>query len=153
MLIVRKAIHTDLEELLKFEQGLIKAERPMDPSIRDGKINYYDLTQFIENSNSELFVAELDGEIVSSGYVLIKEDRSYLKHSEYAYLGFMYTKENHRGKGYNQLLTQALIEWAQNKGIIEIRLDVYDQNESAIKAYRKARFKNYLINMKWSPDS
>jgi len=38
---IRKATSTDLSVLLKFEQSLIAAERPMDPTIKDGLITYY----------------------------------------------------------------------------------------------------------------
>ncbi|WP_262910797.1 hypothetical protein [Wocania arenilitoris] len=39
--VVRKATLKDIPVLLKFEQGLIEAERPMDSTIKEGKINYY----------------------------------------------------------------------------------------------------------------
>ena len=38
---VRKATLDDMPVLLKYEQGIIKAERPMDPTIKDGSIHYY----------------------------------------------------------------------------------------------------------------
>jgi len=87
--IVRKATLEDIPVLLEFEQGLIKAERPMDPTIKDGKISYYDVSEFIKNDDSELYVVELNGEIVASGYAKIKSDRHYLKHENQGYLGFM----------------------------------------------------------------
>ncbi len=76
--IVRKETIEDLPLLLEFEQGLIEAERPMDPTIKNGKISYYDISEFIKNENSELFVVELNREIVASGYAKIKQDRHYL---------------------------------------------------------------------------
>lgn len=146
--IVRKAILSDLPILLEFEQGLIKAERPMDPTIKDGKINYYDISEFIKNDNSDVFVVELDGEIVASGYAKIKNDRPYLKHKKQGYLGFMFVPPDLRGQGLNKLILDALLKWCSQRKIDEIRLDVYDDNPSAIRAYEKAGFKKHLINMR-----
>jgi len=146
--LVRKAILSDLPTLLEFEQGLIKAERPMDPTIKDGKISYYDISEFIKNENSDVFVVEIDGEIVASGYAKIKNDRPYLKHKKQGYLGFMFVPENLRGQGLNKLILDALLKWCSQRKIEEIRLDVYDDNPSAIRAYEKAGFKKHLINMR-----
>jgi len=146
--IVRKATLEDVPVLLEFEQGLIKAERPMDPTIKDGKISYYDVTEFIKNEDSELFVAVLGNEIVASGYAKIKPDRHYLKHTKQGYLGFMFVPEVHRGKGYNKLIMDTLINWCKDRKIFEIRLDVYDVNHAAIRAYEKVGLKKHLITMR-----
>ena len=102
----------------------------------------------IRNDDSELYVVELNGEIVASGYAKIKSDRHYLKHENQGYLGFMFVPEIHRGKGYNKLIMDDLIQWCKERQIHEIRLDVYDVNSSAIKAYEKAGFKKHLITMR-----
>ena len=146
--IIRKATLEDVPVLLEFEQGLIKAERPMDPTIKDGKISYYDVSEFIKNDDSELYVVELNGEIVASGYAKIKPDRHYLKHEKQGYLGFMFVPETHRGQGYNKFIMDALIQWCKERDIFEIRLDVYDDNDSAIRAYEKVGFKKHLITMR-----
>ena len=147
--ILRIANLDDLPILLEFEQRLIKAERPMDPSIKDGDISYYDISEMIKATNSEVFVVELDDEIVASGYAKIMDDRPYLKHAKQGYLGFMFVPEEHRGKGLNKLILNAMIDWCKTRNVFEIRLDVYDVNKTAIKAYKKSGFKNYLINMRF----
>ena len=146
--LIRKATLDDVPVLLEFEQGLIKAERPMDPTIQDGDIHYYDVRDFINGEDAELYVAELDGELVASGYAKIKGDRPYLKHDRIGYLGFMFVPPEHRGNGYNKLILDVLIEWCRHRGLKEIRLDVYDVNDAAIKAYEKAGFVKHLINMR-----
>jgi RimJ/RimL family protein N-acetyltransferase len=146
--IIRKATLDDVPVLLEFEQGLITVERPMDPTIMEGHIHYYDVRDFIREQDAELLVAELDGTIVASGYARIKGDRHYLKHDRIGYLGFMFVPEQHRGNGYNGLILEALIDWCRSKNLQEIRLDVYQVNESAIRAYEKAGFVKHLINMR-----
>jgi len=144
----RKATLTDLPILLKFEQALIKAERPMDSQIMDGDISYYSISDLIKNSESEVYIVEIENEIVASGYVKIKENFPYLKQKKQGYLGFMFVPENHRGNGYNQRVLDALLAWCKKRGVFDIRLDVYAVNAPAIKAYSKAGFKNHLINMR-----
>jgi len=151
--IVRKATLNDLSILLKFEQGLIAAERPMDPSIMDGSINYYDISELINKDDSDVFVVEIKSEIVASGYVKIKQDRHYSKNQNMGYLGFMFVPKVHRGNGYNQHLVEALIAWCHKRKIYEIRLDVYTNNPAAIRAYEKAGFSGYLLNMKYQKDN
>ncbi|MEM7186657.1 MAG: GNAT family N-acetyltransferase, partial [Bacteroidota bacterium] len=92
----------------------------------------------------------LNDEIVASGYARILDDKHYLKHHKQGYLGFMFVPPQHRGNGYNGLVLDALLAWCKQRGVLEIRLDVYANNEAAIKAYQKAGFRKYLINMELS---
>jgi GNAT superfamily N-acetyltransferase len=148
-MIVREATEKDLDILLEFEQGVVSSERPFNETFKEGEIHYYDLHALILSPDAHLVVVEENNEIVASGYALIKKsEKNYNNFKEYGYLGFMYVKPEHQGKGVNQLIVDALISWVKNKGISEIRLDVYDQNESAIKAYKKAGFEPLLITMR-----
>ncbi|MFV5688981.1 GNAT family N-acetyltransferase [Flavobacterium sp. ZT3R25] len=145
---IRKAHPNDLEKLLEFEQGIITAERPFDPTLKEGKIHYYNIEKMISAADVELLVAEIDSEIIGCGYARIETAKPYLNHETYAYLGFMYTNENHRGKGVNSRIIEALKDWCHSKDISELRLDVYNDNSPAIKAYEKVGFKKHLINMR-----
>jgi GNAT superfamily N-acetyltransferase len=145
---IRKARLEDLNILLEFEQGIITAERPYDPTIKEGKINYYDIEKMITAANIEVVVAEIGAKIVGSGYARIEAAKPYLNHDNYAYLGFMYTDPRHRGKGINAIIIEALKEWCLSQKITELRLDVYNDNPSAIRAYEKVGFKKHLLNMR-----
>ena len=146
--IIRKATLEDLPVLLEFEQGVIKAERPFDPTIKDGKVYYYDISELIKNDDSDVYVVEIGDNIVASGYAKIKPDRHYLKHTEQGYLGFMFVPENHRGNQYNKLIIDALLKWCKRRNINEIRLHVYNDNAPAIRAYEKVGFKKHMIDMR-----
>ncbi|KFF08698.1 GNAT family N-acetyltransferase [Chryseobacterium luteum] len=148
-MMTREATEQDLEVLLEFEQGIVSAERPFNSTLRDGEIHYYDLLQLIQSEDSLVLVTEENNEVIASGYARIKKtENNYSDFDQYAYLGFMYVKPEHRGKGVNKLLLDELIRWARTKGISEVRLDVYAQNESAVKAYEKAGFESLLITMR-----
>jgi GNAT superfamily N-acetyltransferase len=155
-ILVREAVLADLDILLSFEQALIEAERPFDSTIRTGHLHYYDLKELILNEEAIVVVAEMDGRVLSSGFGLAKPARHYLDHTKYAYLGFMYTHSDYRGKGLNSKIIDALKEWAVQQGLYEIRLTVYQDNLPAIAAYEKAGFKKHIVEMRMkhtSPES
>ncbi len=147
-MIIRKATLNDLETLIRFEQGVIEAERPFDSTLKKEFTHYYDLEEMIKLSSVEVVVAELDGEIVGSGYARIENSKPYLKHKQHVYLGFMYVDPNHRGKEINKKIIEALKDWASSQNIPELRLDVYAENASAIKAYEKAGFTKHMVAMR-----
>ncbi len=145
---IRTATLDDLPILLEFEQGVIEAERPFDPTLGNDPIHYYDLKAMIFSEDAEVVVATYNDSIVASGYAKIKQALPYLNHQYYAYLGFMYTVPAFRGKGINAKIIAALKEWSTSKGLKEIRLTVYDDNANAIKAYEKVGFKKHIIEMR-----
>ncbi|MGS2739596.1 N-acetyltransferase family protein [Sinomicrobium sp. M5D2P17] len=147
---IRQATPDDLDILLEFEQGIIEAERPFDSTLKEEKISYYDLDAYIRDSNTKVVVAEYDGQLIGSGYGRIMEAQPYLKHEKYTYLGFMYVHPGHRGQGVNKLIIDALNKWSLERGITEVRLNVYSTNEAAIKAYEKAGFTQHIVNMRMS---
>ena len=134
--------------LLRFEQGVIESERPSDITLKTGLIHYYDLEEMINGSHIELLVAQLDQELIGSGYARIENSKPYLKHKSHAYLGFMYVDPNHRGKGVNKKIIEALEQWAVSQNVTEMRLDVYNDNLTAIKAYEKAGFVKHMVEMR-----
>jgi len=145
---VRPATKDDLLILREFEQGVIAAERPFDPTIQPGDIYYYDLDMMIQAPHIHLIVAEQDKKIIGCGYARIETARHYLNHTHHAYLGFMYTEPSFRGKGVNGIILDALQTWARQQGINEMILEVYCDNVNAIKAYEKYGFIKHLYQMR-----
>ena len=145
---LRKAELDDLPTLQKFKLGLIQAELPMDETIKKDATSYYDLKELIQSPDADIFVVEVDQQLVASGYAKIMEDHPYLKHDKQGYLGFMFVLEDFRGRGYSQQILEALTSWCKNRGVFEIRLDVYSMNQAALWAYEKAGFKSHLIKMR-----
>ena len=145
---IRTATLNDIDILLEFEQGVIKAERPFDVTLGADPITYYNLEELIVSDDASLVVAEIEGEIIGSGYGLIKPGMHYLNHEFYSYLGFMFTLPDYRGRGVNTKIIEKLKKWSHSKGLKEIRLTVYDENYKAIKAYEKVGFKKHIIEMR-----
>ena len=144
----RTAKLSDLPRLYELEQKVVEAERPFNSSIKSESASYYDIESLIENPNSCLLVAEIAEQIIATGYAQIRDSKRSLNHEQHAYLGFMYVAPEHRGQGLNQQLIDELITWCKSEGIFDFYLDVYLENESAVKAYEKAGFTPTLLEMK-----
>lgn len=151
-IIVRPATNADLDTLLRFEQGVVLAERPFDHTLKPDPNSYYDFPYMLTAPEVELVVAEQDSVLIGSGYARIEKAKHYNKHTHHAYLGFMYVVPEHRGKGVNRLIIDALSKWVRAQNITELRLDVYHDNSPAIAAYEKVGFKKHMILMRLGLD-
>ncbi len=145
---IRNATLEDLPVLREFQQGVIDWERPYDPTIAAGPISYYRLEDLIMDKEVAVKVAVRENKLVGCGLGMEREARHYLKHKTYAYLGLMYTDSDHRGLGVNAKIIAALKNWADAKGLEEVRLTVYCDNVSAIRAYEKVGFKGHILEMR-----
>jgi len=134
--------------LYQFEQAVVEIERPFDSTLRKGLIHYYDLLELISSRDAQLLIAETDGKIIASGYARIDKSKDYLAHAHHAYFGFMYVRPEFRGQGINQKIMSELKKWVTSQGVTELRLEVYMQNTSAIRAYEKLGFKQHLLEMR-----
>jgi GNAT superfamily N-acetyltransferase len=144
---IRRAKIEEIATLLEFESGIIEAERPYNPILRETDAHYYDLSKLLVSPSTAVFVAENNGEIIATGYVTEKKGEGYMKIDRYAYLGFMYVKPEYRGKGVNQLVLDALIDWGKQQGLTVFLLNVASKNLPAVKAYEKAGFSSLRNEM------
>ena len=147
---VRKATEADLDMLYQFEQGVINAERPFDVTLRPGLIHYYDLKALIHSPKAHLVVVESDNKVIASGYARIDESKPYLRHTHHAYLGFMYVVPEFRGRGVNEKIMDALKQWSKEQNLHELRLQVYENNAPAIRAYEKIGFAKHMVEMRFN---
>ncbi|MEM8636318.1 MAG: GNAT family N-acetyltransferase [Pseudomonadota bacterium] len=148
MISIRSATLDELPTLKAFEQGIVLAERPMDPTLKPDPISYYDLEALIRSEDSEVTVAELDGKLIASGYAQKRRSKPYVSPDYQAYIGFLYVAPEYRGKGINRLILDHLFEWARTNGLPEVHLTVYPSNDAALQAYEKAGFVPYLTEMR-----
>ncbi|WP_257324452.1 GNAT family N-acetyltransferase [Pseudoalteromonas rhizosphaerae] len=147
-MIIRAAGIDDLAQLLELEQFVVDAERPYNASLKEGAVFYYDIEKLILCPDSHLLVVEVENEIVATGYAQIRDSKLSLEHTKHAYLGFMYVSPSYRGQSLNSKLIIELVNWSKSRGIFDFYLDVYAENDSAIKAYEKVGFKPALLEMK-----
>jgi GNAT superfamily N-acetyltransferase len=111
----RRATNADLPKLKEFLQMLVGAERPFNPTLKDGEIFYYDLEALIVEEQTAVLVMEASGEIIGSGYAQIRSAKAYERHELFGHLGFMFVIPEFRGKGINGLLLNELKQWFYQK--------------------------------------
>ena len=138
----------DLATLNRFQQGIVDAERGFDPTIKGGAVQYYDVARMLTDDEIHFVVAEVGMRVVGCGYARIEAAKHYLKHSVHAYLGLMYVDPEYRGYAVNLAVIAALKNWSVSKGVSEMRLEAYRDNVAAIKAYEKAGFVPWVIEMR-----
>jgi ribosomal protein S18 acetylase RimI-like enzyme len=148
MITIRSADLKDLETLLAFEQGVVAAEKPLDTFLGTGKLTYYNIPELITDENTHFIVAISNEELVGSGYIKIENSNSYHKNPAHGYIGFIYVKPSFRGKKISSLVLESLKNWAKEKDLKELRLDVYSNNYNAVKSYDSFGFKKSLVNMR-----
>ena len=145
---LRLAQPDDLPILLEFEQGVIEEERPCNDSIKKTYVNYYDLDALLADPNTSLQLVEHEGRVVGCGYVQLRPSEAAFVHDKHAYLGFMYVEPAVRGQGINKLIVDSLISWSKDRGVYDFYMDVYTENQAAIRAYEKVGFTPVLVEMK-----
>jgi GNAT superfamily N-acetyltransferase len=146
--IIRDAKLNDLDILRGFEQNLIVEERIFDETIKADPVNYYDLGEMLADPDVKIVVAQSNAKLIGSGYARVEPAKAFMAHEQFAYLGFMYVMPEWRGKGVNKSIIENLKQWAVNRKVKEVRLDVYYENSRAIKAYEKSGFAKYVLEMR-----
>jgi len=147
-IIIRQARPEDLAALLRFQQGVVEAERVFDPTIKDGSVHYYDIAAMISSPDVHFLIAECGSDLVGCGFARIEAAKHYLRHRLHAYLGLMYVDPTHRGRAVNARIVDALQTWCRARQITELRLEVYCGNRAAIRAYQKAGFAEHMLEMR-----
>lgn len=147
----RQALEKDRALLLHFEQNLITHERPFDPNLKVVDVLYYNMDYLLHDPKVHFIVAidisTNNDTPIACGYVKLLPNATN-KYSDpyYGYVGFMYTEPAYRGKGIAQQILKRLIAWSEQQEVTQIVLEVYEKNQSAVRAYKKAGFET-LTNL------
>lgn len=145
---IRAAAHDDLATLRAFEQGIVTAERPFDPTLAPDPITYHDIPTLIDSPTAEVLVAVRDGVLVGCGFARIESAKAYEAHRQYALIGMMYVAPDARGEGVAGQILEALETWARMCGVDECRLEVYARNATAMRAYERAGYVPHMLEMR-----
>jgi len=144
---IRQATIDDVPRLLELEQNIIDSERPYYPYLRKNDVTYYDLPCLISAEQSTVLVMESEGKIAGSGYADIRASKSCYEYQQICYLGFIYLEPELRGKSLGMALLDALKDWGIKRGLNHFQLEVYSENESAIRAYERFGFSPLSMKM------
>jgi GNAT superfamily N-acetyltransferase len=147
---IREATAADLPALLACEQEIVESERPFNNKIKDGSVHYYEIAKMVASDESLVLVAEDGQQVVGTGLATLRTSLDHFKHDRHAYLGLMFVEPSHRGRGLIQQIIKRLLSWARAEGVGDFYLDVYAENEPAVRAYENFGFRGNLLEMKLS---
>jgi len=145
---VRPATMADLTVLERFQQDVVSAERPYDPTLREGSVRYYDIAEMLGRGDVLFLVAESQARVIGCGFAQIEEAEPFFRHRFHAYFGLMYVEPEYRGRGVNAEIIGSLKRWCHTRNVTETRLEVYEGNVPALKAYAKAGFSKLVVEMR-----
>ncbi len=120
----------------------------MDARLRADGVHYYDLTTMLSDETVEVVLAVCESNPIGCGLARLEKTKPRLRHREEAYLGLMFVDPIFRGRGVNQQILGHLMQWCRGQGVLELVLDVYTDNQPAVRAYEKAGFSSSLIEMR-----
>jgi RimJ/RimL family protein N-acetyltransferase len=145
-IIIRYPMWEDLDELIRFINKISKEDTYITFSgeavSRDEEIAYLNnCFRNMKHGNSVHLYATCGAQVIGTCSV----ERVFLHRQRAMHVGtFGITLEKEfRGKGIGQTMAETVIEEAKNRlrGIEMLTLDVYSENEKAIKMYEKLGFK------------
>jgi ribosomal protein S18 acetylase RimI-like enzyme len=133
----RKVTIQDLSQLAKlFDQYRVFYRKVSDiPSAEDF------LKERIENKDSEIFVAEENGNLV--GFVQLYPLFSSTRMKRYWLLNDLYVNKNHRGKGYSKELIEDAKELAKLTKASGVLLETGKSNDIGNQLYPACGFELY----------
>ncbi|MDA2945882.1 MAG: GNAT family N-acetyltransferase [Actinomycetota bacterium] len=102
-----------------------------------------DLLAIVDNPNSVLFVAEVDGEVVGSLTLAFYRIPTGLK----AWIEDVVVDDAARGKGVGEALNQAAIAEARKRGAKNVSLTSRSSREAANRLYQRLGFTPYETNL------
>lgn len=141
----RTALDEQAMRLNIFEEPFA-GDRRLDPA---GGVEAFDhLHETVAKSAGAIRVAELDGAVV--GHMVMWFDRfpPFVRAElrDYAYIGDLFVREAHRGRGIGAALVAEAEAIARARGVPRILLGVIAGNP-AEHAYRKLGFRSYALEM------
>ncbi len=134
---VRKATLDDLETLVKFTAEEAKESediRKIPNTLKKG------IKAALEDNSKSIYWVIVDENDVPFGNVSALKEWSDWNAGYYWWIQSMYIAPGFRGKGYIQMLLDAVQQEMKIETGLELRLYVHNTNKQAIKAYEKVGF-------------
>lgn len=138
---IREVKVSDYKELLDFMKIVMEETDYLSRSSDEFTMTYEDEKKFLEDLKAsevnEMFIALYKGKQVGN---IIFRGNSLKRARHYGNIGISVLKE-YWGNNIASKLIDRLIEWAKENKIRKINLEVFENNERAIKLYERKGFK------------
>lgn len=108
----------------------------------------------LKNPNTALFLAEIEDNGVGVVLAELKTniDDPIFRRRKYIYIDEIAVAASYRGRGIGRLLMEKIHRWAQEQGVAEIELKVWERNGRAINFYEKLGYQKWRRTMRYAVD-
>jgi ribosomal protein S18 acetylase RimI-like enzyme len=151
--LIQRAVTGDYEIIKSIlnESDLIHLQA-LPEIFKDPKGNSWDkdyVISLINNLNSDIFLAKDEKKIVGVMVLIVKSSQNLaiLKTRQFVALDCISIKEQYQNRGIGKMLLKKMEDWAYEKGIFQIELNVYEFNYNAIRLYKNLGFRTYSRRM------
>jgi diamine N-acetyltransferase len=105
--------------------------------------------ELLDDPTSDILIAKINEEIVGFAVMEVMESPSFesMIPRKFAYMNDFGVKGAYQRNGFGIQLFQACIEWAKNKNVQHLELNVWEFNEKAISFYDKFGMKSVSRKM------
>jgi len=146
---IRKAKAEEVGQIADLQRELMLHEKKIESTYfynisKDARERFIEFAKKkIENRNSKLFVAIIDGKIV--GYILgwIKERPPVFKLKKVGYISDCFVIEKFRGEGIGEKLAQRMLAWFKIKKLNYAELVVTSRNKLGFTVWKNLGFEEY----------
>ncbi|MDL2247691.1 GNAT family N-acetyltransferase [Bacteroides sp. OttesenSCG-928-J23] len=141
---IREAKNTDINQIVDLYHELFVEMSVLQPqSFAPGQQNRMYVRNMIQSRDTALFVSCDDGGYIR-GFALVEEsetpDYNALIKRRYAYLMDIVVAREHRNAGIGSQLIGHVRDWAIDRGLEYLELNVLSQNKLAITLYERMGF-------------
>jgi GNAT superfamily N-acetyltransferase len=134
MIEIRKAVESDVPQILRFIRALAEYERLLDACVADESSLRRTLFGGPSSSYAEVLIASWDG--VPAGFALFFHNYSTFLAKPGIYLEDLFVDPESRGKGIGKALLVALAKIAVERDCGRVEWSVLDWNEPSIGFYK-----------------
>ena len=151
--IVRAARPEEFERLCRLYEELDSFHRDSRPDIffkPEGSPRSRDhIAGLLDGASSTILVAERVGEILGFAVLLQKETQAIAVRRPEIYVEVeeLVVTARHRLKGIGRALLQAAEAWTRERGVIAMRIGVWDFNHAARALYQSEGFETQTLRM------
>jgi ribosomal protein S18 acetylase RimI-like enzyme len=109
------------------------------------------ISNIVQDEYDHVLVAELSGAIVGFVHFHVRIDEPPMVARSYIFVSSLVVQGTYRRQGLGQALMEQVHRWAEERGIGEVQLGVYEFNTEAIEFYEKMGYKTISRRMRRAP--
>ena len=157
MTTIRKARLADVPLLREMERGfrrdekhaVLKNDRRLRTYIqatadRDRKVAEW-MRKFIRSRNALVLLAQSDALPIGFATASIETNHGIYGPKRFGFIGFVFVKRQHRGKGISSLMMKEILAWFGERQIRYVSLSVMEGNYPARAVWKKFGFVDFSV--------